>query len=150
MAGYETCTIVGNVGRDPETRVLPNSGTTVCSFSVAVTTRWNDRTTNERREKTTWYNVSCFSRLADVANQYVRKGTQILVVGTVSARAYMGSDGQPKASLDLRADTFQLLGSRGDAAMNAGTGSDHSYGSGGGYDERDYAPPAQDMDDIPF
>lgn len=150
MAGYESCTIVGHVGRDPEVRDLPNSGSKVCSFSVAVTTRWNDRNTNEKRERTNWYSVSCWGRLSDIASQYVRKGTQILVVGTVSARAYMGNDGQPRASLDLRADTFQLLGSRADAAMGSGTGSDHSYGSYGGYDERDYSPPSQDMDDIPF
>ncbi|MEL6526220.1 MAG: single-stranded DNA-binding protein, partial [Chloroflexota bacterium] len=97
MAGYEQCTIVGNVGRDPEMRYL-QSGANVTSFSVAVTTRWTDRNTNERREKTNWYNVSCWGRLAEIANQYVTKGTQIMVVGTVSARAWSGQDGEARAS----------------------------------------------------
>ncbi len=138
MAGYEQCIIVGNVGRDPEMRYLPNSNTPVTNFSVAVTTRWNDRNSGERREKTNWYNCSAFSRQAEVANQYIRKGTQIMVIGTVSARAYTGNDGQPRASLDLRVDNFQLLGSRGDGSSG-----------GGDYDDNFSAPP-QDMDDIPF
>jgi single-strand DNA-binding protein len=141
MAGWEQCVIVGNVGRDPEMRYL-QSGTAVATFSVAVTTRWTDRNTNERREKTNWYNVSCWNKLAEIANQYIKKGTPIMVVGTVSARAYAGNDGQPRASLDLRADNFQMLGSSGDS------GGSSSSSGGGDYD--DYSPPPQDMDDIPF
>jgi single-strand DNA-binding protein len=142
MAGWEQCVIVGNVGRDPEMRYLP-SGSGIASFSVAVTTRWTDRNTNERREKTNWYNVSCFNKLAEIAKQYVKKGTPIMIVGSVSARAYMGQDGQPRASLDLRADNFQMLGGTGDGSSSGGSSS-----SGGNYD--DYSPPPQDMDDIPF
>jgi single-strand DNA-binding protein len=138
MAGWEQTVIVGNVGREPETKSLP-SGTTLCSFSVAVTTRWNDRQSGERREKTNWYSVSCFGKLGEIAQQYVKKGTQIMVVGTVSARGYIGQqDNEPRASLDLRADTFQLLGGTGGGGNN----------SGGGYD--DYAAPPQELDDIPF
>ena len=144
MAGYEQTIVVGNVGRDPEMRQLP-SGTSVCSFSVAVTTRWNDRQTNEKREKTNWYRVSCWGRLGEVANQYVRKGTQIMIVGTVEAQAYMGQDGAPRSSLDLRAQNFQLLGSRGDA-----DNSSYSSSSGAGYDDGYDSPPANDVDDIPF
>lgn len=139
MAGYEQTIIVGNVGRDPEMRYLP-SGAGVCSFSVAVTTRWNDRQSGEKREKTNWYRVSCWGRLGETANQYVRKGTPIMVVGTVEAQAYMSQDNTPRASLDLRAQNFQLLGSRGD---NAGDG---SYDAG--YDDG-YEAPQRD-DDIPF
>jgi len=139
MAGWEQCVIVGNVGRDPEMRDLP-SGTAVSNFSVAVTTRWNDRQTGEKREKTNWYNCSAFGRQAEIVNQYVRKGTQIMVVGTVSARAYTGNDGSPRASLDMRVDNFQLLGSRGDSSGDSSSSS---------YDEN-FGPPPQDMDDIPF
>jgi single-strand DNA-binding protein len=144
MAGWEQCIIVGNVGRDPEMRYL-QSGTSVTSFSVAVSFKWTDRQTNERRERTTWYNVSSWGKLSEIANQYVKKGTQIMVVGTVSARAYMGADGQPRASLDLRAESFQLLGGTGDSSSSSGGASS----SGGNYD--DYSsPPPQEMDDIPF
>lgn len=142
MAGYEQTIIVGNVGRDPELRQT-QSGASVTGFSVAVTTRWTDRQTNERREKTNWYSVSCWGRLAEVANQYVRKGTQIMVIGTVTARAWTDNNGESRASLDLRADNFQLLGSRND---NMGDG-----GSGGYDDEYSSSSnPPQNIDDIPF
>lgn len=139
MAGYEQTIVVGNVGRDVETKTLAG-GATVASFTVAVTTRWTDRSSQEKRERTTWYRVSCWNRLAEIATQYVKKGTQIMVVGTVTANAFMGQDGEPRASLELRAETFQLLGGTG-----AGSGGNQSSG---GYD--DYAHPPQELDDIPF
>lgn len=144
MAGYEQCIIIGNVGRDPEMRYT-QSGAPVCSFSVAVTTRWNDRSTNERREKTRWYRVSAWRQLAEICNQYVRKGMPIMVVGTVDANAYMGNDGQPRASLDLTARDIQFLGSRSDNYDDDGGG---SRGGSSSYD--DFAPPPQDENDIPF
>jgi single-strand DNA-binding protein len=142
---YEQTIIIGNVGRDAEMRYTP-SGAPVCSFSVAVSTRWTDKQTNEKKEKTNWYNVSFWNRQAETAAQYVKKGTQIMVIGTVTARAYMANDGQAKASLELRGDNFQLLGSRGQ-----GEG-----GEGGMNGSDDYDSPAPrgggnpGMDDIPF
>lgn len=133
--------VVGTVGRDPEMRYLQD-GTPVTSFSIAVNEYWTDRQSNERREKTTWYSANCWGKLAEVTNNYVKKGTNIMLVGTVSARAYTGNDGQPRASLDLRVQNFQLLGSRGD-------GGSGDSSSGGHYDEG-YNPPPQDLDDIPF
>jgi single-strand DNA-binding protein len=110
MAGYESTTIIGNVGRDVESRQTA-SGSNVSTWSVAVTTKWTDSQSGEKREKVNWYKVSAWGKLADIAAQYVKKGVQIMVVGTVTASAYMGQDGEPRASLELRADTFQLLGS---------------------------------------
>ncbi|MBC6937590.1 MAG: single-stranded DNA-binding protein [Chloroflexi bacterium] len=136
MAGYAYTVIVGNVGRDPEMRYT-GSGVPVCSFSVAVTERWTDRQTNERKEKTTWYRISAWRGLAETCNTYVKKGMQILVTGTVSASAYQGQDGQPAATLELTARDVQFLGSR----------ADREGGSEGGYE--DFAPPDK-MDDIPF
>ena len=139
MAGYEQTIIIGNVGRDPELKYLP-SGSAVCNFSVAVTTRWNDRQSGERRERTTWYNCSSFNKSAEILNQYVKKGSQIMIEGTVSARAYMGNDGEPRASLDIRVNNFQFLGGRdGDG--------------GGNYDDGNYGGNQgnpQELDDIPF
>lgn len=137
MAGWQQTIIVGNVGRDPEVRYLP-SGQAVASFSVAVTRRWNDRETSERREETTWFRVTCWRKLAETANQYVRKGTQIMVVGTVKASAYTDNSGQPASTLELTADNFQLLGSR----QSEGEG---GYPSGGD----DYSSPGT-VGDIPF
>ena len=143
MAGWAQTIIIGNVGRDPEMRYL-QSGTPVCSFSVAVTRRWNDKNSNEQKEKTVWYRVSCWRQLAETANNYVHKGMQIMVVGELEpARAYLDNSGQPAASLELTAQNFQFLGQRGEGQ---GQGSSTSYAedySGGGAN-------SGNVDDIPF
>lgn len=142
MAGWAQTIIIGNVGRDPEMRYLQN-GTAVCSFSVAVSRRWNDKNSNEQREKTVWYRVSCWRQLAETANNYVKKGMQIMVAGELEpARAYLDNAGQPAATLELTAQNFQFLGQRGD---NQGSGDyddgGYSGGSSGG---------GSNVDDIPF
>ncbi|MDK3158884.1 single-stranded DNA-binding protein [Anaerolineae bacterium CFX9] len=134
MAGWSQTIIVGNVGRDPEMRYL-QSGVGVCSFSVAVSRRWTDRNTQEQREETTWYRVSAWRQLAETANQFVRKGMQVMVIGQVKARAYLDNSGQPAASIELTADDIRFLGSRGDGA---------------GGDDGGYGAPQSDMDNIPF
>lgn len=140
MAGYQQVTIVGNVGRDPK-MTFTQSGIAVCDFSVAVTRKFGGRDGGEKREKTTWFRVTCWRQQAEIANQYVRKGTPILVVGTVEVNAYLDKSGQPAASLELTADTFQMLGSRGDAQQGA------SAGGQGGYEDN---PPPDDLNEIPF
>ena len=119
MAGYQYTVIIGNVGRDPEMRYT-QSGVAVCSFSVAVSRRWMDKNSNEQREKTTWFKVSAWRQLGETANQYVHKGMQIMVAGEVDASAYVGQDGQPRASLEITARDIQFLGRRGEAEETAG------------------------------
>ena len=142
MAGWEQTVILGNVGRDPELRYT-QSGVAVCSFSVAVTVRWNDRQSNEKREKTNWYRVSAWRQLAEITNQYVHKGMQVMVVGTVEARGYTNNNGDAAASLELTARDIQFLGSRGDGGSGGNSGN-----QGNNFD--DFAPPPRDMNDIPF
>ncbi|NLF78672.1 MAG: single-stranded DNA-binding protein [Chloroflexi bacterium] len=115
MAGYQYTIIIGNVGREPELRYT-QSGVAVCDFSVAVSRRWNDRTSNEQREETTWFRVSAWRGLAETANQYVHKGMQIMVAGRIGASAFIGQDGEARASLELTALDIQFLGRRGEAA----------------------------------
>jgi single-strand DNA-binding protein len=137
MAWHQTI-VIGNVGRDPELRYL-QSGVAVCDFSVAVSESWTDSNTNERREKTTWYRVAAWGRLGEICNQYIQKGRQVMVVGTVEARAYTDKSGQPAASLELRARDVRFLGSRADREGGA---------AGGNYD--DFSAPAENIGDIPF
>lgn len=111
MAGFEQTIIIGNLGRDPEMKFLP-SGIAVTNFSVAVTTSWTDKNTGERNERVNWYKCAAWGKQAEIANQYLKKGRQVMVQGTPEARAYMGKDGEPKASLELRVQSFQFLGSR--------------------------------------
>jgi|SRR5688572_1578336 len=151
MAGsFEQTIIIGNVGRDPEMR-FTQSGVPVCDFSIAVSTRWKDTNSNEQKEKTNWYRVTCWRGLAEVCGKFVKKGMSVMVSGTVAASSYMGQDGQPRASLDLTAREVQFLTRADDAGGGgnySGGGAKSGSGSGGNYD--DYAPPPQDMDDIPF
>ena len=103
------------------------SGDKVCSFNVAVNNVYNDRS-GERRTDTTWFRVSVFGRQAEPCGRYLSRGRQVLVTGRVKSNAFMGQDGQPRASLDVRASTVQFLGGRDDQA-----GGDWGGGSGGGY-----------------
>lgn len=114
---YQQCIIVGNLGRDVELKYLP-SGDAVCKFSVAVTERWTKN--GERQEKTTWFSVSAFGTLAESCAQYLAKGSQVMCIGTVEARAYQGKDGNPAASLDMRARDVRFLSRResGDDGMS--------------------------------
>lgn len=111
MAGYQYTIIIGNVGQDPELRYT-RDGIAVCNFSVAVNRRWTDRASNQPREKTTWFRVSVWRELAETCNQFVRKGMQIMVTGEVDASAYVGQDGEARATLELTAQNVQFLGAR--------------------------------------
>ena len=105
-------TIVGNLGGDPEMRYLED-GTPVTTFSVAVNRRWTDQATGEQREKTWWFRVTAWRRLAEVCNQYLQKGKQVLVQGEVSASAYTAEDGTARASLEVTARNVRFLGQNG-------------------------------------
>ena len=141
-------TIIGNLGSDPEMRYTPN-GQSVTQFSVATNRRYT-AADGERREETEWFRVNTYGRLADVANQYLAKGQQVYVEGRLRSSAYVGRDGQPRASLDVHASDIQFIGSRRDSDGDYGGGGD-SYGGGrrapavsnggGDYD---------DVDDLPF
>ncbi len=129
MAGnFEQTIIVGNVGRDAELRYT-QSGTAVSDFSVAVTSSWTDTGTGEKREKTSWYRVTAWRGLAEVVGKYVKKGMSVMVVGTVEANAYMGNDGEPKASLDITARDIQFL-NRADGNGNSNQDSTQYEGAG--------------------
>jgi single-strand DNA-binding protein len=136
MAGWQQVIIVGNVGRIDEMKYL-QSGTPVVNFTVAVNEVFG--TGDERKEKTVWFRVAAWRRLAETVHQYVTKGQQIMVIGTVDTRAYTDNSGQPAATLELTARDIRFLGTRAD--REAGTGS-------GEYGE--YQAPANDVGDIPF
>lgn len=112
MSGWSQTIIVGNVGRDVEMRYT-QAGIPVASFSVAVTRKFGSG--DDRQEKTTWYKVTCWRQLAEIASQYVKKGMQVMVAGTVDVSAYVNKAGEAAASLELTADTLQMLGGRGEA-----------------------------------
>jgi len=110
---YQQITLIGNLGNDPEMRYLPN-GTPVCSFSLAINRSWTN-SDGQKQDKTTWYRVTCWRKLAEVCTQYLAKGRQVMVVGDdVEARAYTDRSGENRASLEVTAREVKFLGGRND------------------------------------
>jgi single-strand DNA-binding protein len=133
MASVNKVIIVGNLGRDPETRYMP-SGDALTSITVATTDSWKDKTTGEKKEQTEWHRISFFGKLAEIAGQYLKKGSQVYIEGSLRTRKYTDKDGVEKYSTEIKAETMQMLGSR--QGMGGGAGMD----DGGGYSS---APPAR-------
>jgi single-strand DNA-binding protein len=111
---YQRVVIVGNVGKDAEMRYTP-TGVPVTSFSVAVNRRWTSAN-GEQQEKTTWFRVTCWRKLAETAAQWVKKGKLLLVEGEVEAQAYIDREGTARGTLELTASNFKFLGGRGEGA----------------------------------
>ncbi|MGI6379241.1 MAG: single-stranded DNA-binding protein [Anaerolineae bacterium] len=117
---YHRTTIVGNLGNDPELRQT-QTGISVTSFSVAVNERWNDGDGN-KQEKTTWYRVTCWRKLAETCAKYLTKGRQVLVEGNMQEpTVWVDKDGNNRASLELTARSVQFLGSANDAGSGGET-----------------------------
>jgi single-strand DNA-binding protein len=111
MASVNKVIIVGNLGADPETRYLP-SGEAVTNIRVATTDRWKDKQTGELKEATEWHRIAFFGRLATVAGEYLRKGSQVYVEGSLRTRKWQDKDGQDRYSTEIRGDVMQMLGRR--------------------------------------
>ncbi|MBC7235273.1 MAG: single-stranded DNA-binding protein [Chloroflexi bacterium] len=108
---YQKLILVGRLGRDPEMRYTPD-GTPVTSFSVATDRRWTDAS-GQQQQRTVWFRVTAWRRLAEICNQYLAKGRMVLVEGELNEpRPYQGRDGEWRASLDVTARTIQFLGGR--------------------------------------
>jgi len=111
MASVNKVIIVGNLGADPETRYLP-SGEAVTNVRVATTDRWKDKQSGEMKEATEWHRISFFGRQAEVAGEYLKKGSQVYVEGSIRTRKWQDKEGQDRYTTEIRADRMQLLGSR--------------------------------------
>ncbi len=120
MASINKVIIVGNLGRDPESRYSPN-GEQVTRVSIATTDSRKDRQTGERIENTEWHRVVFFGRLAEIAGQYLKKGSQVYVEGRLRTSKYTGKDGIERYSTDIIADQMQMLGSRQGSGDPAGS-----------------------------
>ena len=132
MASVNKVILVGNLGRDPETRTFP-SGDQVCNATLATTDKWTDKQSGEMKEATEWHRLVFNGRLAEIAAQYLRKGSQIYVEGQIRTRKYNDKDGVEKYATDIRVDQMQMLGSRqGMGGPQGGGQDDDGYGQGGG------------------
>jgi single-strand DNA-binding protein len=154
MASVNKVIIVGNLGRDPETRYMP-SGDALANIAVATTDKWKDKATGEQKEATEWHRISFFGKLAEIAGQYLKKGSQVYIEGKLRTRKYTDKDGVEKYSTEIVADTLQMLGSRqgsGSASMDEGSYSGASQSPASSPQRAQAkAPSLSDMDDdIPF
>ena len=111
MASVNKWIGIGNLGADPESRVTA-SGDAVCNISIACTETWRDKATGEKKEMTEWVRVGFFGKLAEIAGQYLRKGSQVYVEGSLRTRKWTDKDGQERYSTEIRADEMKMLGGR--------------------------------------
>lgn len=147
--GVNKVILIGNLGADPETKSMP-SGTQVANIRVATSESFKDKQTNEWQERTEWHNVAMFGRLAEVAGEYLRKGSQVYIEGRLRTRKWQDKQGNDRYSTEVIASEMQMLGSRGGGAGAAMGGepkaerarAEEPSRSGGGGGEFD--------DDIPF
>ncbi|MBK7898763.1 MAG: single-stranded DNA-binding protein [Azonexus sp.] len=151
MASVNKAIIIGNLGKDPEVRYTA-SGEAMCNITVATTESWKDKASGEKKELTEWHRISFFGKLAEIAGQYLKKGSQVYVEGSIRTRKWTDKEGQERYTTEIRADEMKMLGSR----QGMGAPMPDAGGDSGG----DYAPaPRKDKpkpsfddlgDDIPF
>ncbi|HKU47692.1 MAG TPA: single-stranded DNA-binding protein [Burkholderiales bacterium] len=111
MASVNKVIIVGNLGADPETRYLP-SGEAVANIRVATTETWKDKQSGEKKEATEWHRIAFFGRLAEIAGEYLKKGSQVYVEGSLRTRKWQDKDGQDRYTTEIRGDVMKMLGRR--------------------------------------
>jgi single-strand DNA-binding protein len=134
--GVNKVILVGNLGKDPESRYMPN-GKAVTNFSVATTDSWKDKQTGEQREQTEWHNIVMYERLAEVAAEYLKKGSQVYIEGRLRTRKWQDKEGRDRYTTEVIANDMQMLGSR------QGSGGGGSPGGGGGDFSRGRDAPSQ-------
>lgn len=144
MASVNKAIIVGNVGKDPEVRYMP-SGDAVANLSVATTDKYKDKQTGDMKENTEWHRISFFGKLAEIAGQYLKKGSQVYIEGRLRTRKWTDASGVEKYSTEIVAETMQMLGGKPSGSTESGDGyskAAQSAAPAGGLGAMD--------DDIPF
>ncbi|HYR00983.1 MAG TPA: single-stranded DNA-binding protein [Casimicrobiaceae bacterium] len=161
MASVNKVILVGNLGRDPETRYA-TSGAAICNVTIATSRQWKDKTSGEKKEETEWHRVVFYDRLAEIAGEYLKKGRPVYVEGRLKTRKWQDKEGQDRYTTEIIAEEMQLLGSRdsgggGGGGGGGGPGGDVEFGTAGGAPKGGGAkgggskPKTDDFDDdIPF
>jgi single-strand DNA-binding protein len=147
--GVNKVILIGNLGQDPDTKYMP-SGSAVTNLRIATTEAFKDRETGQQQERTEWHSVAMFGRLAEVAGEYLRKGSQVYIEGRLRTRKWQDKQGQDRYSTEIVADQMQMLGGRGGGM---GAGGDAPAAERGAGPARSREPAAQEAeldDDIPF
>src|SRR5258708_38128026 len=132
MASVNKVILIGNLGRDPETRYSPD-GAAITNVSIATTSQWKDKNTGEKREETEWHRVAFFGRLAEIATEYLKKGSPVYIEGRLRTRKWQDKQGTERYSTEIVGNDMQMLGSRGGGG-GGGMGAGPGGGGGGGLD----------------
>ena len=151
MAGINRVILIGNLGQDPEVRYLPNGGA-VANLSVGVSEQWKDKSTGERKQKTEWCRVVLFGKLAEVAGEYLRKGSQVYIEGKLTTRKWTDQAGAEKYTTEIHVNiggTMQMLGAKQDSSSKPAQNRAPQQ-SGQQAPQRNDEPPMDFDDDIPF
>ena len=154
--GINKVILVGNLGNDPDVKAT-QGGTTITTISVATSEQWKDKQTGQAQERTEWHRVKFFGRLAEIAGDYLRKGSQVYIEGSLRTDKYTDKNGIERYSTDIIANEMQMLGGRGDGGQGGG-GGNHERGSRPAPAQRrepaasraPAAAPAAGFDDVPF
>ena len=153
--GVNKVILVGNLGADPETRAMP-SGMTVANIRIATSESWKDKQSGEQKERTEWHHVALFGRLGEIAGEYLRKGSQVYIEGSLRTRKWQDKEGRDRYTTEIIASDMQMMGSRG------GGGGGASGGATGNFEARERSPVPEGVpagagasaeefdDDIPF
>ena len=130
MASVNKVILVGNLGRDPETR-YSTSGAAICNITVATSRQWKDKASGEKKEETEWHRVVFYDRLAEIAGEYLKKGRPVYVEGRLKTRKWQDKEGQDRYTTEIIAEEMQLLGSRegGGGGGGAGPAGDVDFGA---------------------
>ena len=150
--GVNKVILVGNLGQDPQTRAMP-SGKTVVNLRIATSDQWRDKQTGENKENTEWHSVVMFDRLAEIAAEYLRKGSQVYIEGKLRTRKWQDREGQDRYTTEIIANEMQMLGGRGGGGGGGGSSYDREPAprSQGGQPTGDKPGGSDEFDDdIPF
>ena len=150
--GINKVILIGNLGKDPEVRYMPNGGA-VCNITVATSETWKDKETGESQEKTEWHRVVMFRRLAEIAGEYLKKGSKVYLEGRLQTRTWQAQQGQDRYTTEVVADEMQMLDSRGGGSAEYGGAPASSGGAPRPAAKPSSAPSGADEgfeDDIPF
>src|SRR5260221_8884831 len=126
--GVNKVILVGNLGADPETRSMP-SGMTVANIRIATSESWKDKQSGEQKERTEWHHVALFGRLGEIAGEYLRKGSQVYVEGSLRTRKWQDKEGRDRYTTEVIASDMQMLGARGGAGGGGGAGAGGGTGN---------------------
>ncbi len=135
MASINKVILIGNLGKDPEVRYMP-SGSAICNVTLATSRQWKNKESGEKQEETEWHRVALFDRQAEIAGEYLKKGSSVYFEGRLKTRKWTDKDGVEKYTTEVIADVMQLLGSR----QGGGAGGAGDEGGGGGYERAAPAP----------